>query len=666
MSKLDEMIRELCPDGVEYVKLNSVCDIYDGTHSTPNYTESGVKFASVENIGNLYATRKYISEKDFEKYKIKPRIGDVMMTRIGSVGVCTVVDRNEALAFYVSLALLRPQLDKVQSRFLKYAIESIHGRKELRKRTLINAVPIKINKDDIGKVTIPLPPIEIQSEIVHTLDNYTENVVKLQNQLTAELTARQKQYTFYRNKLLTFGGNEKAKIVKISLGDIGPICMCKRILKSQTNTVEGVPFYKIGTFGKKADAYISKETFDEYRSKYSFPKKGDVLISAAGTIGRTVVYDGKPAYFQDSNIVWIDNNESVVLNSYLRYCYELKPWKVSSGGTIQRLYNDNIAKAIITVPSLDVQNRIVNVLDNFEKICSDLNIGLPAEIEARQKQYEYYRDKLLTFVETGNTILSRAEQSRAEQSRAEQSRAEQSRAEQSREEQSRAEQSRAEQSRAEQSRAEQSRALIKLLQYVFGYAVVSLQDVVKNSCSGGTPKKGVSEYYEDGNIPWLRTQEVVFRDICKTECFITESAVKNSAAKWIPENCVIVAISGATAGRCAINKIPLTTNQHCLNLEVDPEMALYRYVYYCICAKQEELLAKKEGARGDLNSTRILSLQIDLPSIEKQKRIVSILDRFDAICNDLTSGLPAEIEARQEQYEYYRDKLLTFKEVAAT
>ena len=444
MSKLDEMIRELCPDGVEYVKLNSVCDIYDGTHSTPNYTESGVKFASVENIGNLYATRKYISEKDFEKYKIKPRIGDVMMTRIGSVGVCTVVDRNEALAFYVSLALLRPQLDKVQSRFLKYAIESIHGRKELRKRTLINAVPIKINKDDIGKVTIPLPPIEIQSEIVHTLDNYTENVVKLQNQLTAELTARQKQYTFYRNKLLTFSGNEKAKIVKISLGDIGPICMCKRILKSQTNTIEGVPFYKIGTFGKKADAYISKETFDEYRSKYSFPKKGDVLISAAGTIGRTVVYDGKPAYFQDSNIVWIDNNESVVLNSYLRYCYELKPWKVSSGGTIQRLYNDNIAKAIITVPSLDVQNRIVNVLDNFEKICSDLNIGLPAEIEARKKQYEYYRDKLLTFVETGNTILSRAEQSRAEQSRAEQSRAEQSRAEQSRAEQSRAEQSRAE------------------------------------------------------------------------------------------------------------------------------------------------------------------------------------------------------------------------------
>ena len=603
MSKLDEMIRELCPDGVEYVKLNSVCDIYDGTHSTPNYTESGVKFASVENIGNLYATQKYISEKDFEKYKIKPRIGDVMMTRIGSVGVCTVVDRNEALAFYVSLALLRPQLDKVQSRFLKYAIESIHGRKELRKRTLINAVPIKINKDDIGKVTIPLPPIEIQSEIVHTLDNYTENVVKLQNQLTAELTARktqyayyrdkllqykmptkeyevgeicevsaggdvpkehfskekseqykvpvisngcginafygytdaarvdkpavtvaargtigyaeyrdypyfpiirlitliprddkqlnakylyyslegrhykvptsgipqltvpvmkkekvaipsldvqnrivnvldnfekicsdlniglpaeiearQKQYEYYRDKLLTFAetgntilnGTERngtlIKLlryvfgyVRIPLGDVGSICMCKRILKSQTNTASGVPFYKIGTFGKEADAYISQETFDEYRSRYNFPKKGDVLISAAGTIGRTVVYDGKPAYFQDSNIVWIDNDESIVLNSYLRYCYELKPWKASEGGTIPRLYNDNIAKAVIAVPPIEEQKRIVSILDRFDAICNDLTSGLPAEMEARQKQYEYYRDKLLTFKEVAAT-----------------------------------------------------------------------------------------------------------------------------------------------------------------------------------------------------------------------------------------------------------------------
>jgi type I restriction enzyme S subunit len=97
-------------------------------------------------------------------------------------------------------------------------------------------------------------------------------------------------------------------------------------------------------------------------------------------------------------------------------------------------------------------------------------------------------------------------------------------------------------------------------------------------------------------------------------------------------------------------------------MEIDSDLAMYRYIYYCICAKQEELISKKEGARGDLNASRILSLSIPLPPLSEQQRIVSILDRFDTLCNDISKGLPAEIEARQKQYEYYRDKLLTFKE----
>lgn len=185
----------------------------------------------------------------------------------------------------------------------------------------------------------------------------------------------------------------------MKLGDIGSICMCKRILKSETNQTGGIPFYKIGTFGKQADAYISNEKFIEYKNRYKFPKKGDILISAAGTIGRTVVYDGKPAYFQDSNIVWIDNDETRVLNTFLNYWYSTSPWVASTGGTISRLYNDNIAKAPIPVPPLEVQQRIVDILDRFDTLCNDITSGLPAEIEARQKQYEYYRDKLLTFKE---------------------------------------------------------------------------------------------------------------------------------------------------------------------------------------------------------------------------------------------------------------------------
>ncbi|NMD14063.1 MAG: restriction endonuclease subunit S, partial [Caldisericales bacterium] len=126
---------------------------------------------------------------------------------------------------------------------------------------------------------------------------------------------------------------------------------------------------------------------------------GDILISAAGTIGRTVIYDGEPAYYQDSNIVWIDNDESQVLNKYLYYCYSMKPWAVSSGGTIARLYNDNINKARIPVPTIAEQERIVASLDRFDTLVNDITQGLPAEIAARRKQYEYYRDKLLTFRE---------------------------------------------------------------------------------------------------------------------------------------------------------------------------------------------------------------------------------------------------------------------------
>lgn len=134
-----------------------------------------------------------------------------------------------------------------------------------------------------------------------------------------------------------------------------------------------------------------------YSKKYSYPQKGDVLISAAGTIGRTVIYNGEPAYYQDSNIVWLEHNEKLALNKFLYYIYQTNPWKVSAGGTIARIYNENITNAIIPLPTLEQQRRIVDILDEFNKLCNDISQGLPAEIEARNKQYEHYRNKLLKF-----------------------------------------------------------------------------------------------------------------------------------------------------------------------------------------------------------------------------------------------------------------------------
>ena len=183
------------------------------------------------------------------------------------------------------------------------------------------------------------------------------------------------------------------------MSEIGEVCMCKRIMKEQTNNVSSIPFYKIGTFGKVADAYISQDLYEDYKNRYSFPIKGEVLISASGTIGHTVIYDGEDAYFQDSNIVWIHNDETQVLNKYLYHYYQIIDWNVE-GGTIKRLYNSNLAKTKIAVPDLSEQQHIVSILDKFEVLTNNLTEGIPAEIAAVQEQYEYYRNKLLSFPRT--------------------------------------------------------------------------------------------------------------------------------------------------------------------------------------------------------------------------------------------------------------------------
>ena len=159
-----------------------------------------------------------------------------------------------------------------------------------------------------------------------------------------------------------------------TLGEIGDVRMCKRVLKQQTRSHGDVPFYKIGTFGGVADAYISSSLFEEFRRKYSFPKKGDVLISAAGTIGRSVVFDGASAYFQDSNIVWIENDESKATNEYLWHRYQVTKWAVSHGGTVARLYNDSLrTKIYVPVPPLREQRAIAAALSDVDALLGGLD-----------------------------------------------------------------------------------------------------------------------------------------------------------------------------------------------------------------------------------------------------------------------------------------------------
>ncbi len=299
---------------------------------------------------------------------------------------------------------------KVNFRFLFHYLHIIDIKK------LVHGNIPKLTGKDFKELQIPIPPMDVQERIVKVLDNFDAICSDLGIGLPAEIEKRQKQYEYYRDKLLSFdinvdkvinttgGGQPLIKLLQyvfgyafVSLGYIGKVAMCKRILKTETTAQGDIPFYKIGTFGKIADAFITKEKFEEYKERYSYPKIGDILISAAGTIGKTVVFNGEPSYFQDSNIVWLEHDEKMVLNKYLFYIYQTNPWRVSAGGTIARIYNDNITKAIIPLPPLEKQKEIVEILDRFDNLCNDISKGLPAEIEARQKQYEYYRDKLLTF-----------------------------------------------------------------------------------------------------------------------------------------------------------------------------------------------------------------------------------------------------------------------------
>jgi len=256
-------------------------------------------------------------------------------------------------------------------------------------------------------------------------------------------------------------------------------------------------------------------------------------------------------------------------------------------------------ETIIPLPPLPIQEEIVKILDTF----TALEAELEAELEARKKQYEYYRNTLLTPVEKDGRW------------------------------------------------------------YLNGKEVEwkKLGEVAIKISSGGTPKTGVREYYENGNIPWLRTQEVNFCEIYDTEIKITELGLKNSSAKIIPPNCVIMAMYGATVGKVAINKIPLSTNQACANIQVNDKIANTRYIFYYLSKQYKYIKSLGTGSQTNINSKIVQDLNIPIPPLSEQERIVAILDKFDALVNDISQGLPAEIEARRKQYEYYRNRLLTFE-----
>jgi len=191
----------------------------------------------------------------------------------------------------------------------------------------------------------------------------------------------------------------KGEWKKMRLGDNCNIQMCKRIMAAQTNTEGGVPFYKIGTIGGKADAYISKDLFDEYKMKYSFPHKGEVMITCAGTVGKCIIYNGEDSYYQDSNIVWIDNPNEIISNDFLYHLLSKINWSHLNSTTIVRIYNDDLRNLKLYYPHHDEQKKITHLFQLInERIATQNKI-----IEDLKKLKSAIRKRIFTSLKNEHT-----------------------------------------------------------------------------------------------------------------------------------------------------------------------------------------------------------------------------------------------------------------------
>ena len=219
----------------------------------------------------------------------------------------------------------------------------------------------RIHESDFLKIEIPVPSVEEQRKIGAYLDQL-DNLITLHQRECISFTGSAGRLILTANKKRTASSWEQRK-----LGEIGSVSMCRRIFKEQTSETGDIPFYKIGTFGADPDAFISRELFEEYKSKYPYPQKGDILISASGSIGRTVEFAGNNEYFQDSNIVWLNHDERLS-NPFLKCFYSVVKWAGIEGSTIKRLYNDNILNTVICMPSVPEQKCIGLFFENLDNL----------------------------------------------------------------------------------------------------------------------------------------------------------------------------------------------------------------------------------------------------------------------------------------------------------
>ena len=408
MSKLEELIQELCPNGVEHKMLQEVCRFQNGfSFKSTLFKDEGEPILRITNIkeGRLSDdSYVYFDLEDYNEnlnaYKVKK--GDVVVAMSGATtGKIGYNYSNKEYYLNQRVGLFVPNENILLKRFLYHWLTM--QTKNIYNISSGSGTQPNLSSIKMMKMVIPVPPLEVQCEIVRILDKFT----LLTAELTAELTARRKQYEYYRNLLVSFNNF----IQKRKFGNIASIqrgASPRPISQFITNDMDGVNWIKIGDVDKESKYIIkSKEKITIDGSKKSRKvKKGDFILSNSMSFGRPYIlaidgciHDGwlSISDFEDvfiSDFLYYLLNSNDIQNEFRK--------KASFGGAVQNLNADIVRGIELHIPSKDKQQKIINILDRFDELCNDITNGLPAEIELNNKRYEYYRDKLLTFKEKNN------------------------------------------------------------------------------------------------------------------------------------------------------------------------------------------------------------------------------------------------------------------------
>lgn len=392
MSKLDDLINEYCSSySVDYYLLQSLAEIGTGSSDRKDSSENGVY--------PFYVRSKEVLKIDTYEFDEEA----IVIPGEGGIGEIFHYVRGK-YALHQRAYRIHIVDSALDTRFL-YHYMVAHFKSFIMQKA-VSATVTSIRKPMLEQFPVPVPPLEVQREIVRILDDYTERTEKLKAELASELTARKKQYEYYRDALLDFGEAERAKVPKVRLGDIATGIFRGAGIKREEVTDEGIPCVRYGeiytTYNTWFDRCVS-HTKLEYVTSPKYFEYGDILFAITGEsvedIAKSVAYIGREKCLAGGDIVVLKHNQNPRYLAHALLTTDARNQK-SKGKVKSKVVHasvQSIEDIEIPLPSLEIQEKIANVLDNFDAICSDLNIGLPAEIEARKLQYEYYRDLLLSF-----------------------------------------------------------------------------------------------------------------------------------------------------------------------------------------------------------------------------------------------------------------------------